>query len=213
LGRASSDDPARARDRGAREGDDGLDAARRRWRAREAEMDRRSVLVVYYSRTGHTRVLAEGIARALGADLEEIRDRTDRCGVAGYLRSGLEALLGASAEIERPRHDPGRYGLVVVGGPVWNASVSTPVRTYLWLERDRLPAVAFFASFGSVGADRALARMAAIGRRRPVATLAVRELETAAGVPRERIKAFAAAVRRRLERRRARRVGRVRAAA
>lgn len=175
-------------------------------------MERRSALVVYFSRTGHARVLAEGVARALGADLEEIRDRTDRCGVAGYLRSGLEALLGASAEIDRPRHDPSRYDVVVVGGPVWNAAVASPVRTYLWLERDRLPALACFASFGGVGAGRALGQMEAIARRRPVATLAVREIETAAGVPRERIRAFAAEVRRGLERRRARRGARPRAA-
>jgi flavodoxin len=175
-------------------------------------MDRHSVLVVYFSRTGHARTLAEGIARALGADLEEIRDPTDRSGVAGYLRSGLEAILGVSAEIHRPRHDPARYDAVIVGGPVWNASVSTPVRTYLWLERDRLPALACFASFGGVGAERALAQMEAIARKRPVATLAVREIETAAGVPRERIKAFAAAVLRGLERRRARRSARPKAA-
>ena len=50
------------------------------------------VLVVYFSRTGHTRVLAEGIARALGADLEEIRDRTDRTGLLGWLRSGAETV-------------------------------------------------------------------------------------------------------------------------
>lgn len=181
--------------------------------ASEEAMERRSALVVHYSRTGHSRTLAEGIARALGADVEEIRDRTDRCGVAGWLRSGVEAALGASAEIDRPRHDPSRYELVVIGGPVWSGSVSPPVRTYLWLERERLPAVAFFASFGGVGAERALDQMAAVARRRPVATLAVRELETAAGVPRERIKAFAAAARRRLERRRVRRGGRVRAAA
>ena len=175
-------------------------------------MDHRNVLVAYFSRTGHTRVLAEGIARALGADLEEIRDRTERTGIAGYLRSGLEALFGVSAEIDRPRHDPARYDAVVVGGPVWNASVSTPVRTYLWLERDHLPALACFASYGGVGAERALGQMEAIARKRPIATLAVREIETAAGVPRERIKAFAAGVRRGLERRRARRGARSRAA-
>jgi flavodoxin len=175
-------------------------------------MERRNVLVVYFSRSGHTRVLAEGIARALDADLEEIRDRTDRTGLLGWLRSGVEASLGASAEIDRPRHDPGRYDAVVVGGPVWNASVCTPVRTYLWLERERLPAFASFASFGGFGVDRALAQMGAIARKRPVATAAFREIETAAGVPRERIKAFAAGVRRGVERRRARRGPRSRAA-
>jgi len=168
-------------------------------------MDHRSVLVVFFSRTGHTRVLAEGIARALAADLEEIKDPADRGGVCGWLRSALEATFGVSTEIARPRLDPSRYEAVVVGGPVWNASVSTPVRTWLWLERDRLPALACFASYGGMGAERALAQMGEIARKRPVATFAFREIETAAGVPRERIKAFAAAVRRGLDRRKVRR--------
>ncbi len=175
-------------------------------------MEHRNVLVVYFSRTGHTRVLAEGIARALGGDVEEIRDPADRAGVCGWLRCALEATFGVSTEIERPRRDPSRYDAVIVGGPVWNASVSTPVRTYLWLERDRLPALACFASYGGTGAERALAQMEAIARRRPVAAVAFREIETAAGVPRERIKEFAAAVRRGLDRRRPRRAARARAA-
>ncbi len=175
-------------------------------------MNHPNVLVVYFSRTGHTRLLAEGIARALGADLEEIRDRTDRTGLLGWLRSAAETVLGVSTEIDRPRHDPARYEVVIVGGPVWGSSVSTPVRTYLWLERDRLPALALFASYGGVGVDRALAQMEAIARKRPVATAAFREIETAAGVPRERIKAFAASVRRGLERRRTRRGTRSKAA-
>ena len=175
-------------------------------------MEHRNALVVFYTRTGHTRVLAEGIARALGADVEELRDAADRTGLWGWLRSALEGIFGVSTEIERPRRDPARYEAVVVGGPVWNASVSSPVRTYLWLERDRLPALACFASYGGMGAARALGQMEAIARRRAVATFAFREIETAAGVPRERIKAFAAAVGRGLERRKLRRGPRRRAA-
>jgi len=92
-------------------------------------MGRRRTLVVYYSRSGHTRGVARQVAAALEADLEEIAEPTGRDGVLGYVRSALEAIFGASAEIERPRSDPGDYDLVVVGTPVWDAAVSTPVRT------------------------------------------------------------------------------------
>ena len=124
-------------------------------------MERPRVLVVYYSLTGHTKRVAEALAKALGADLEELHDRTDRAGILGYLRCGVEVALGAMAAIDRPRHDPARYDLVVVGGPVWSASVSTPVRTFLWLERERLPSLAFFATLGGMGAQRAFGQMAA----------------------------------------------------
>src|SRR5512133_3383423 len=104
------------------------------------------VLVLHYSRTGRTRSIAEFLARALGADLEEIREPDrDRRGVPGFLRSGVEALLGASAEIEGPRRDPSAYDVAVIGGPVWLHRPASPVRTYLRRERDRLPHIALFA--------------------------------------------------------------------
>ncbi len=158
-------------------------------------MQRPNVLVVYFSRSGHTRRVAAALARALRADLEEIRDRADRQGVTGYLRCELETILGVTSAIERPRRDPSRYDLVVVGGPVWMASVSTPVRTFLWLERERLPHVAFFATLGGVGSDRAFGQMRKLAGKAPLATLAVREGQLADGAPAERVRAFADALR------------------
>jgi flavodoxin len=133
-------------------------------------------LVVYYSRTGHTRTIAEALAPALGADVEELRDPTERRGVLGYLRSGLEATLGVLAPIDAPEHDPSSYDLVVIGGPVWGG-VPSPIRTYLWLERARLPRTAFFVTYGGFGAESVLEQMGALAGKKPVATLAVRERE------------------------------------
>lgn len=154
-------------------------------------MERPRTLVVHYSHGGHTRRLARAIGDALGADVEEIHDRVDRSGIFGFLRSGLEVLLGASTEIQRPKHDPADYDLVVVGSPVWVGSPSTPVRTWLWLERERLPALALFVTLGGVGSERAFAVMRDVAGKEPVATLAVREAETAGGAPRPRVAAFA----------------------
>ncbi len=174
-------------------------------------MTRPRVLVVCFSRTGHTRQVATALQSALGADLEPIHDHADRGGVPGYLRCGAEALLGASSRIDLPAHDPSAYDLVLVGGPVWAASASSPVRTYLWLERDRLPATALFVTYGGAGSDRALAQMAALLRRRPIATLAVREGEVDRGAHHDRVASFVEALLR-TPRKRPRRRGAPRAA-
>lgn len=166
-------------------------------------MPRPRALVVHYSLGGSTRRVAGAIAEALGADVEELHDVADRRGIAGYLRCGLEVLLQASVELHPPRRDPADYDLVVVGSPVWVSSPSTPVRTYLWLERERLPAVAFFVTLGGSGAERALGLMRELAGKAPAATLAVRGAELGAGVPRERVAAFAKALAR-APRRRAR---------
>jgi hypothetical protein len=157
-------------------------------------MERPKVLVAYYSRTGNTKRLARALAAALDADVEEIHDPTDRSGVLGFLRSGVEAYAGVLAGVEHPRRDPADYDVVVVGTPVWAASVSSPVRTYLWHEQARLPHVAFAATLGARGEERAFEQMKALAGRAPIATLAVREGALAHGVPRDEVARFADAV-------------------
>lgn len=129
-------------------------------------------LIVYYSRTGYTRRVAQNLARRLNADLEEIG--TDpRPGSLGYLRCALEGLLKLQTAIHAPQHDPAAYGLVLVGGPVWFWGLSSPVRSYLMLRRRRLPQVAFFCTMGGSGAQRALRTMTALAGKPPLATLAL----------------------------------------
>jgi hypothetical protein len=152
-------------------------------------MERPTVLVVYYSRTGHTRRLAQAIATALGADLEQLHDPTDRSGLLGWLRSGLEASARLLVALKHPRRDPAEYEVVVIATPVWSMSVSSPVRTYLWHERERLPRVAFAATLGGVGHERAFEQMAAQAGRTPVATLAVRERDLRR-MPRDEVARF-----------------------
>lgn len=135
------------------------------------------ILVVYYSRTGNTRNLAHAIASAVGGDVEEIVDRTKRVGVLGYLRSALEAALQRTTEIGASVHDPESYDLVVVGSPVWNMSLSSPVRAYLRRHRGRLRATAFFGTYGGAGCERTFAQMARACGSDPVATLSVREAD------------------------------------
>lgn len=137
------------------------------------------ILVVYYSRTGHTQRLAERIAGALGADLEAISDRTRRGGVLGFLRSAYEAIRERQPEIAPPTHDPASYAMVIIGTPIWSNSLSSPIRSYLMRHRDALRSAAFFCTYGSSGGERTFARMAGLSGHSPASTLAVRggELE------------------------------------
>ncbi|HSN30884.1 MAG TPA: hypothetical protein VLT45_31565 [Kofleriaceae bacterium] len=137
------------------------------------------ILVVHYSRSGHTKQLAEQIAQTVGADLEAIVDPTDRSGLLGYLRSGYQAARQRTVGIGPAAHDPSAYDLVVIGTPIWNMSVSPPVRSYLARELGRLPRVAFFCTCGGSGGERAFAQMARVCGKPPAATLIVREAELA----------------------------------
>ena len=83
-------------------------------------------LVVYYSRSGVTRKVAQALAAALGAEIEEIVDTKDRSGAGGWLKAGADASLKRLTAIQPMTKDPAGYDLVVIGTPVWGWTM-TPI--------------------------------------------------------------------------------------
>ena len=149
----------------------------------------KKTLVVYHSRTGHTRRVAQALGKRLDADLEEIRIVQPMGGALGYAMCAIEAIAGLAPAL-RPMHkDSAAYELVVVGTPVWFWSLSSPVRS--WLERHPLKRrVAFFCTMGGSGAERVFATMAELAGREPIATLALLEKELD-GALEQKVDAFA----------------------
>jgi len=102
-------------------------------------------LVTFYSRDGNTRRAAEIIAKALNADVDEIKDKKSRKGIIGFLRAGYDATRGKTTEINFSKN-PADYDVVILGGPVWNGRVTPAVRTYLLKNRDSIKKAAFFVT-------------------------------------------------------------------
>ncbi len=105
-----------------------------------------NTLVVFYSRDGHTKKVAEDIAKILNADIEEIADKKSRKGILGWLAGGKDAWLKKPSEIEF-RKAPSDYDLVVIGTPVWAFTMTPAIRTYISLNKFRK--AAFFCTYGS----------------------------------------------------------------
>jgi flavodoxin len=150
-------------------------------------------LVVYHSRSGNTRRLAQRIAEALGADLDEIRIVHPLGGALGYAFCAVEAILGLAPALRPARFDPDPYDCVVIGTPVWFWSVSSPVRSWLAHHGPLRRRVAFFCTMGSSGAERAFASMAALAEAKAVATLALTDAEMDAGAT-EKVEMFVQAL-------------------
>jgi flavodoxin len=155
-----------------------------------ASMDTPKGLVVYYSRSGTTRRLAQSLATALGWEIEELLDLRPRSGLSGYLRSLVEALRQRPGQIARPSKDPGGYAYVAVGTPVWASSVSSPVRAYLTEYGSRLRKTALFCTLGGSGAQRAFAQMQLLTGKTPEALLSITAAELAADKCGERLTKF-----------------------
>ena len=144
-------------------------SCRRRSNVRGLEMERKRILVVYYSRSGVTRAIASELGQMLDADVEEILDRRGRAGPFGYQRSLVEAIRQRPAGIMPTTKDPLSYELVIVGTPIWAGSVASPVRAYLIANKSGFRHVAFSCSLGGRGSETAFAQMRALVGSGPVA--------------------------------------------
>ena len=146
------------------------------------------VLVVSYSRTGNTKLVAEAIAQALNADVEEIKDKKDRNGIFGFLRSGYEAVFKKITDIQPICKNSEEYDIVVVGSPVWAGRLSSPVRTYMVLHGPKVKNVAFFTTC-SVKSGKIFRQMEELSES-PIATLEVKEEEVESGKYLKKVEKF-----------------------
>ena len=117
-----------------------------------------------------TKKAAEILARKYEADLEEIKDLTNRKGVAGYLRAGRDAIRKKLTEIEETKYNPANYDLVLVGTPIWGWNMSVPIRTYLVENRGKFKKVAFFCTMSGSGDKQAFEEMEKITKKKPIKT-------------------------------------------
>jgi flavodoxin len=119
-------------------------------------------LVVYYSRTGNTKSVAEKIAGELGAEIEEVVDKKKRSGVLGFLSGGKDATVGSKTKIAETRKNPGDFDLIVVGTPIWSSSPTPAIRTYLSKHDLAGKKVAVFCTSEGSGTDKAKAKIKAL---------------------------------------------------
>ena len=108
-------------------------------------------LVVYYSLTGTTKMIAELIADRIGADREEIVDLKKRNGPLSLMKNGAHASMRLKTKIQAPENDPARYDLVVLCTPAWAWNITPAVRTYIHQYREMLgKTVHVFTAGGAV---------------------------------------------------------------
>jgi len=111
------------------------------------------ILVVYYSKTGNTKKVANDLAIKLKADIEEIIDLKNRSGIVGWIIGGKDALQEKFTEIKSIKN-PKDYDLVIIGTPVWAGNSTPAVRTYINKFKNDFKKVVLFITSGSTNSDK-----------------------------------------------------------
>ncbi|MGQ9546841.1 MAG: flavodoxin family protein [Dehalococcoidia bacterium] len=122
-------------------------------------------LVVYYSLTGKTKLVAQAIAEALNAALVEIRETTVRHIPLVYLTGSFAALMNRGSKINPIDIDLRQYEKIFIGSPTWGSRPAPAINSFIYQTdfggREVIP----FLTMGGNNAKGALANMAAKIRR------------------------------------------------
>ncbi|MDO9183262.1 MAG: flavodoxin, partial [Bacteriovorax sp.] len=94
-------------------------------------MNKGKILVLYFSNSGYTKKLANEISQNLMADLEEIKTSVSYTGFLGYQRALLHSIFKKEPKINGLHHQLTDYDIVIVGSPVWAATVASPINSFL----------------------------------------------------------------------------------
>lgn len=89
-------------------------------------------LVIYYSLTGKTRVVARAIAESLNATLVEITEtKLRKPGLRVYLSGGFAAVANRASDIKPITIDVSQYDRVFVGSPVWASRPAPAINSFI----------------------------------------------------------------------------------
>jgi flavodoxin len=90
-------------------------------------------VVIYYSYEGSTRLIAESMASAIGADLLPLIPKKEmtRQGFSKYFWGGSQVMMKRKPELMPFKVDPHDYDLILIGTPVWAWTFSPPVAALL----------------------------------------------------------------------------------
>ena len=89
-------------------------------------------LILYYSRTGYTKLISETIAKRMGVDIIEIKEvSTDRAGTWGFITAGIAAFFDQHGEITPAVINLSGYKNIIIASPIWSWNLATPIHSLL----------------------------------------------------------------------------------
>ena len=88
-------------------------------------------LILYYSRTGNTKLCCEALQKELGADMIEIKDLKNRSGGWGFFTGAVGSMFDVHTDIDPVKPDLSPYKNIIIASPIWTGTLSTAIRTLI----------------------------------------------------------------------------------
>lgn len=151
-------------------------------------------LIVYFTRTGTTRRVAERLAVVLPATLCPLTEESSRMGPLGYARCLLDVAFTRDVKLQALAHDPAAYDLVLIGTPIWAGHLSSPLRSFVHQHAPQIRRCALFCTMGGSGAAGVFAELQGLLGQAPLATMACTNREVDADGSEQKIQHFVAAL-------------------
>ncbi len=104
-------------------------------------------LIVYYSLEGHTREIAEIMAKEITAETLELKPLKDISpGALKYMTGGSQVVKKSTPKLQAYDVDFNDYDLIIIGTPVWAWTYTPAIRTFLTKERIAGKKIALFCT-------------------------------------------------------------------
>ena len=88
-------------------------------------------LIVYYSRSGTSQIVAETLKEQLSCKVECIHSTKNREGFLGVLTCVFDQLLNRDDVLQPLEENPNNYNPVILVSPVWIGKLASPARTFI----------------------------------------------------------------------------------
>lgn len=90
-------------------------------------------LIIFYSFEGNTKLIAEKMAHAIGADIAELKPQKEirSKGFMKYFWAGKQVMFKQRPALEKLEKDLKDYDMIFLGSPVWAGTFAPAVRSFL----------------------------------------------------------------------------------
>jgi flavodoxin len=112
-------------------------------------------LVVFYSLDGNSRFVSQTIAKKIDADIFELKLKSGNklTGFSKYFFGGMQAIFGLKPQLIGLPKNMGKYGLIILGGPIWGGRPAPAINSFVSLAGLKGMRIALFCCNGGGKTD------------------------------------------------------------